>query len=93
VEAIKINPLEHLTVQRIFAIFALTKQRRHTMSDKVYFIVISENSRSSFPKYSTAKKAYDCLDETKAIYKVDTNNSYFTEDYEVSFLIGTDIFN
>ena len=63
------------------------------MSDKVYFIVISENSRSSFPKYSTAKKAYDCLDELKAIYKVDTNNSYFIEDYEVTFLIGTDIFN
>ena len=38
------------------------------MKDKIYFIVISENTRNSFPKYSTAKKAYDCLDEVKAIY-------------------------
>ncbi len=63
------------------------------MKDKIYFIVISENTRNSFQKYSTAKKAYDCLDEVKAIYKVNTKDSYFTEDYEVTFLIGTDIFN
>ena len=63
------------------------------MKSDVYYIVISENTRSSFPKYSTAKKAYDCLDEVKAIYKVVTNDSYFTEDYEVTFLIGTNIFN
>ena len=61
--------------------------------NKVYFIVISENTRTSYQKYSTAKKAYDCLDELKAIYKVVTNNSYFIDDYEVTFLIGTDIFN
>ena len=63
------------------------------MKSKVYYIVISETTKSSFSKYSTAKKAYDCLDETKAIYKVDTNNSFYTEDYEVTFLIGSDIFN
>ena len=63
------------------------------MKDKIYFIVISENTRNSFQKYSTAKKAYDCLDDVKAIYKVNTNDSYYTEDYEVTFLIGTDIFN
>lgn len=63
------------------------------MKNKIYFIVISENTRNSFQKYSTAKKAYDCLDEVKAIYKVNTNDSYYTEEYEVTFLIGTDIFN
>ena len=83
-----------MTPSGIFVIYILTKQRKeNVMKDKIYFIVISENTRSSFPKYSTAKKAYDCLDEVKAIYKVVTNDSYFTEDYEVTFLIGTDIFN
>lgn len=61
--------------------------------NKTYFVVISENTRKDFPKYSTAKKAYDCLDETKAIYKVVTNGSYYTDDYEVTFLIGDDVFN
>ena len=63
------------------------------MKDKIYFIIISQNTKNYFLKYYSSKKAYDCLDEVKAIYKVDTNNSCFTEDYEVTFLIGTDIFN
>lgn len=61
----------------------------------IYYVVVSESIRVSYPKYSSAKKVYDCLDEVKAIYRVEkiTNEFLFDEDnHRVTFIVGTDIF-
>ena len=61
----------------------------------VYYVVVSETIRVSYPKYSSAKKVYDCLDEVKAIYRVEkvSDEFLFVEDnHIITFIEGTDIF-
>lgn len=61
----------------------------------VYYVVVSESVRVSYSKFSSAKKAYECLDEVKAIYRVEkVSNEYFFEEdnHKVTFLLGSDIF-